>query len=463
MALTETDHGRGLSLARLAARLTARLTAWRQDDSDRSVAQRSAGSAFLIRVASAGIIFITQILLARWMGRFEFGIYVAVWAWASVLGPLAPLGLAYSAQRFIPEYRVRGDDDGLRGFVAGGRALSLGFGLVAGVLLAAAVWLLGDRVSHGFVVPFLITAATLPIFTLSMTQDGIARSFDWMDLALVPLFIVQPVMILAVMGGLHAADGPMDAVAALAVTGGAMWLVTIAQAVLISRRMRRTVPAGPRRWDVRYWLKTSLPIFLVDSFFLLLFYVDILVLQLFVGPQDVAIYYAASKTLSLVHFISFAVGAAVAHRFSAYHVAGERTKLEAFIADAARWTFWPTLAFGLLLVALGKPILMLFGPGFDAGYPLIAIIMIGLVARGAVGPADRLLNMTGNQPLCAVVYAAALATNIVLCMVLIPRHGIFGAAWATSGAVVVESLLLFLMVKRRLHLHAFVWRPRVRG
>ncbi|CAL8980210.1 hypothetical protein RHODGE_RHODGE_02084 [Rhodoplanes serenus] len=465
MALSEIDHGRGARASRLAAlagRLASRLAAWRHDDSDRSVAQRSAGSAFLIRVASAGIVFVTQILLARWMGRFEFGIYVSVWAWASVLGPLAALGIAHAAQRFIPEYRLGGDLDGLRGFLSGSRWLCFGLGAGAGALVAAAV-LVSDLVPPAFVVPFLVCAAILPVFTLSMMQDGIARSFDWVNLALVPLFVVQPVMILAVMGGLKLFDGPMDAVAALVTAGVAMWLVTLAQTLLLGRRLAGAVPPGRRRHDLRHWLAVSLPVFVVDGFFLLLFYVDILVLQLYVDPREVAIYYAASKTLSLVHFISFAVGAAVAHRFSAYHVTGEREKLEGFIADAVRWTFWPTLAFGLLLIVLGKPILMLFGPGFEAGYPLIAIIMIGLIARGAVGPAERLLNMTGQQRLCAVVYAVALATNLTLCVVLIPRQGIFGAAWATAGAVVVESLLLFLVVKRRLGLHAFVWQPRRRG
>ena len=40
---------------------------------------RAAGGAFLIRVASAAIAFLTQPLLARWMGSDEFGIYAYVW------------------------------------------------------------------------------------------------------------------------------------------------------------------------------------------------------------------------------------------------------------------------------------------------------------------------------------------------------------------------------------------------
>ncbi|WP_192814082.1 lipopolysaccharide biosynthesis protein [Rhodovulum sp. PH10] len=440
-------------LARAAERLRRALA----DDSGRAVARRNAGLAFLIRVAGAAVAFVSQILLARWMGRFEFGIYVSVWTWASVLGPLAPLGLGYAAQRFVPDYRLHGDLAGLRGFLLGGRLLALAFGVVAGIVLAAVVVAFSGRpVPPHVVLPFAIGAATLPMLALGSTQDGISRAFDWFDLALIPVFVVQPLLVVAAVAGLHAAGRPVDAVAVLAVTCAAAWIVTALQTVLLRRRLRAKIPAGPRRHAPRAWLAVSLPIVLVDGFFLLLFYVDILVLQVFEPPQEVAIYFAASKTLALVHFIAYAVGAAVAHRFSAFHAQGDRAGLQRFVADAIRWSFWPTLAVGLMLVALGRPILSLFGPGFSAGYPVLVVIMLGLLARGAVGPADRLLNMTGHSSACALVYAVALAANLALCLILIPAFGPIGAAVAMAAAVVVESSLLFVMVRTRLGLHAFV-------
>ena len=63
---------------------------------------------------------------------------------------------------------------------------------------------------------------------------------------------------------------------------------------------------------------------MVEGFYLLLTHTDILVLQQFRSPDDVAIYYAAAKTIALVSFVHFAVSAAVAHRFTEYHVTGDR-------------------------------------------------------------------------------------------------------------------------------------------
>ena len=78
--------------------------------------QRMAGTAFIIRVASAAVVFLSQILLARWMGSFEFGIYVYVWTWLLLVGDIVHLGLPLTAQRHIPEYTQHGALDLLRGY-----------------------------------------------------------------------------------------------------------------------------------------------------------------------------------------------------------------------------------------------------------------------------------------------------------------------------------------------------------
>src|SRR5258708_6203104 len=82
---------------------------------------------------------------------------------------------------------------------------------------------------------------------------------------------------------------------------------------------------------------------------------DILVLQHFQPPEQIAHYHAVVKTLALVSFVYFAVAAASAHRFTEYHVAGDRERLAAFIGQAIRWTFWPSLATTVAILLAGKP------------------------------------------------------------------------------------------------------------
>ena len=156
------------------------------------------------------------------------------------------------------------------------------------------------------------------------------------------------------------------------------------------------------------WLATSLPILMVWGFYTLLTTTDVLVLQQFRPADEVAHYYAASKTLTLVTFVYFAVSASAAHRFAAYHVAGDREGLAALVASSVRWIFWPSLAATLLILACGKPMLWLFGPGFTDAYPVMFILAVGLLARAAIGPAERLITMVGQQRICALAYAVGI-------------------------------------------------------
>src|SRR5450830_691441 len=97
----------------------ARVQAMLADRSDSRLAQLVAGKVFLVRVGSAMLALVSQVLLARWMGKFEFGIYIYVWTWVLMIGALSDMGLSSAARRFIPEFIELEALDRLRGFLAG--------------------------------------------------------------------------------------------------------------------------------------------------------------------------------------------------------------------------------------------------------------------------------------------------------------------------------------------------------
>jgi O-antigen/teichoic acid export membrane protein len=390
------------------------------------------------------------------MGSFEFGIYIYAWTWVLMIGALSDLGLSSAARRFIPEYVELKTFDLLRGFLSGSRWLSIAVATAIGAAGVVAVWLLTPYLDNFAVVPLYLACVIIPIYGLVQSQAGIAQSFDWPNLALMPFYIWRQLTITALIGAAYLIGAPTDAVTAMIVAAITTWAVTIGQMFVLNRRLKDKVPPGPRRYEVKTWFATSIPIFVVEGFYLLLTYVDILALEHYRSPDEVAVYYAGARLLAIVAFVYFAIAGATTHKFTEYHVSGDSKRLASFFAETIKWTFWPSLAVCAAILAFGKPLLGLFGADFESGYDVMFILSVGMLARAAVGPAERLLNMLGERKQCAAIYAVAFAINLVLCIVLIPRIGIEGAAVATSTALVFESILLYLVAKRRLGFHVFI-------
>src|SRR6267378_2931619 len=194
---------------------------------------RAADAAFLIRVASAALVYLTQVLFARWMGTFEFGVYAYVWTWVLLLGGVIDLGLASSAQRFIPEYMGGKQFALLRGFLAGSRWLVLALATGWALLAALVVWLLGSRVHSYEVMPLYLACVALPILTLGRVQDGMARSFDWINLALMPPYVIRSVLLIVVMGAAWWLGLPTDASTAIIAALLTTWITVFGQTLVM--------------------------------------------------------------------------------------------------------------------------------------------------------------------------------------------------------------------------------------
>ncbi len=227
------------------------------------------------------------------------------------------------------------------------------------------VWLFQDHIQNHFVLPIYLALVCIPLYALTDVQDGIGRGNAWMSVALVPPYILRPLLLLAAMFVANAsgtADGRRDGRRRR--NRRDLADRHPASAYLSTGACSATIPAGPRHSDFAAWFTISLPLLVISSAELLLQNTDILVVSRFMSPADVGIYFAAGKTMALIMFVHYAVGSAVAHKFASLNARGDKEGLRHFVKDAVNWTFWPSLASALVILALGKPLLSLFGPQF---------------------------------------------------------------------------------------------------
>jgi O-antigen/teichoic acid export membrane protein len=419
------------------------------DGSERARSSRGAIQAFEIRIISAGIAFLSQVLLARLMGTFEFGVFTTVWVWVTILGTLSSLGFATSVVRFLPAYREKGDFGHFRGFLRSGRVIA---GLAGAIAAAAGLILIGfwpDLVQSYYVLPLAVAFLCLPAYAVTDFQDGVGRSQGWIDLALIPPYILRPVLLLAIIAVGFAAGLPQQASVAVGAATIATLIAAIGQYAAQNRRFGAKLVGGPRLYATGDWVRQSLPLLLIEGLTLLMLNLDVLILNLFETPDQIGIYFAAARTMSLVSFVHFAVAAVAMPRFASLHAGGRDGEIPRLLKEMQRWSVLPSAAAAGVILLLGEPLLGLFGHEFTSAYPLMFVLAGGLILRALAGPAQNLLLVTGHHNIAARILMITVFLNASLNLALIPRLGPMGAAIGTAAAFGFEALATMTVARRR--------------
>lgn len=421
-----------------------------QDDVFGSVV-RGARTALLLQVAGAGLGYVTQVLLARWLGADHYGRYTYVMAWASLLAIPAGLGFGTAVIRFIPQYSSEGDWGLMKGVVR----RSWSFTAAAGLTLAAVGTLMILTVDGVWLdIPYAKLMAlgmwVVPAKALLDLQLSMGRGLKRMALAYLPNRVLRPIFLIGALAVLLIAGHTLNATSAVLAVGGAYVVAIVIQAVAIRASLPASVRRARPRYETRRWLRVSFPLLLVAAFVLLINRTDVIMLGVLAESRDVGIYNAASRTAAMAGLVLGGVNAIAAPTISSLHTAGKSDQLQELARKVAHLIFWPSLAICLGLIFLAAPILRLFGSEFVGSEPILTILLIGHVVNVGVGSVAYFMNMTGHHDEVARVVGWTALGNIVLNGLAIPQFGAVGAAVATALSMSVWNVWLNRLVLRRI-------------
>lgn len=425
--------------------------------SDAGSAGRSAALALAIRLANAGLAYLAQVVLARYMGQHEYGVFAFTWVWFMVIAAVASLGMGDAPLRLIPEMRVRGEMEHLRGYIRFAPLAAAFASLTAAIVVILALHAGPAWIDSEYVLPMMVMVIAVPVVCVQSFLEGLGRSYGWVIPALVPNYILRHGLLLVFMVAAVAFGFQANAVSAFACLVAAVLVSLAYQATAILLRLRKALEPGPRAYRYREWFGAALPFSVMYASSYLFSFADVMVLSFFVGPAELAIYFAATRTIQVVNLIPFAATVGAAHLFSAAHAREDKAELQRLASHVALLTFTVALACVIAIEIGGGWLLGMFGAGFSQGTLPLLILAIGVTARVAAGPAEDVLNMTGHNKLSASTYLVAVAASIVLNIALVIPFGITGAAVATSLALTGRAFWLAIAVRRRLGIHTFVW------
>jgi O-antigen/teichoic acid export membrane protein len=410
--------------------------------------RRGASTAFVLQASANVLQYLVQLVMARVLGVDAFGTYTYAITWTRVAGDVCDLGTTSSSLRLLPEYTVQERWPLSAGVLLRSRQVAM---IVGGlVALVASVVLLAVTGMSESTRVLILALILVPVVTLIELQTSLIRAFERVFKAFFPWLVFQPLVLMAGLGAAYAAGVDLDA-------RGAMTLTAVSFAVTVALQfwwLSQAVPAMAKvarpAYAYREWAKVSLPIFgsnVVSSVFSRF---DIVMVGLLMSPTEAGIYAVAMRAGMIAALLQTAICANLAPRMSKLYWADRHDELEELVQTALRWVFIPSVVVTAGLVVLAGPALRLFGKPFAGGTSVLVIIAVCQLVGVSAGPVGWLLNMTGHQNVTATVFAVTAAVTMVAYFVLIPWLGVTGAALANGGAVVMRSLVLNQLARRRL-------------
>jgi O-antigen/teichoic acid export membrane protein len=409
---------------------------------------RGGGMLFGIRVGGAMLTYVTQVLIARWIGKSELGRFVEVFAWCLILSTGSMLGLGTSAMRFLSVYMVAKRFGAIRGFLASSRwivtIVSVGLAGITGAL-AIGLGLVDTDTARN---TLLLGLACSPGMAWLRLHSGVANAMSWFTLAFFPNIFLRPLLLLGAVAVAHWAGWLTTAGDAMALQLAVIVVCVVAQDALLVPRLRRTVPLEPPERENSLWVKTSAPLLFVTLFTQYFAEISVVAVGAFMPDADVAVFNAGIRTSMFIGFGLTAIDTLTLPSVTRLFAGGERAKMQAVLVHATRVKFVASvLAVGVMAV-LGKPLLALFGPDFVEGHYALIILTIAQVVRAAIGPVGEILSVTGHQNRCLLVYAVSYAALIGLNAVLLRPFGVVGGAFAVLAVTAFSSLWLHRLLVR---------------
>ncbi len=211
----------------------------------KNTARRMALVAFTVRILSAAIAFLSQIILARMMGEFEYGIFVFVWVLVILFGSLSCVGFHSVVIRFLPEYQATAALDEIRGVTTTVRVFALTSATTVAVVGLLGIWLFSEHIEAYYLVPLHLGLFTLPMIALGDVMDGTSRAHGWALSAMSPTFIIRPLLVLAFMVLAVSAGAQHTAQTAMVAAMAAAYVTTVSQFLVLTYRLRSRYVEGP--------------------------------------------------------------------------------------------------------------------------------------------------------------------------------------------------------------------------
>ncbi len=386
------------------------------------------------KVAGAGAGFCFNVLVARQIGTDSYGLFSYALTLVAMLSVLSASGLNNVTVQFVASYAIEERWELLSGLLrwANLRAIVISGVITAGLIVTTqqSLFHMDERDN----LSLLIGSGIVFFGALTVVQAGILRGLKRFVIAelvdvgagLRSLLSLGAILVMLAYGErLSTADEGMWISTLSAVAAFLFGTVFVFKALPAPLRLQHA------EYNRKEWVRTSVPLMLMNAAFLFQSQVDIIMLKHMSTTTEVALFFAAWRIASLVTFPVVSIGAITAPTMIELYTLRKGADLQRLLYQTA--TITAASAFVVCIVALlwGHKMLSLFGPDFTEGYTVLVILLAGQCVNALAGNLVLLMTVSGHHAAACRIVLVAVTGNVALNLVLIPMLGREGAAWSS--------------------------------
>lgn len=443
------------------------------------------GALSLAGAVSAGTLGLAMVVVvAHVYPQQVAGAFFAATSLFVILGAVSGLGCDAGLVRWLPRHLALGDPAAARRTVPIALVPVLVMACVAAVaMMVAAPWL-ADVVDGAHPAEATVMLRVLAVFLpIAAVHDGLLAATRGHSTMRPTVLIEKIFRQAAQVAGVLVASLVPGHPAALAFAWGFPYLPGLLVAAVWYGRLARhaghdprlhtgtrgdhpaeaasDVDARSRRLVREFWSYTG-PRAIAQISQTALQRADIVLIAALASPRDAAVYTAATRFMVIGQLGTQAVQQVMQPVISRLLTLSDTVGAQRVFALSTTWSIALTWPVHLTVATSAPAYLGFFGPGYaDAGQAATVTLALAMLVATTSGPVDVMLLMAGRSGLSLANNAAALAVNLTLNLLLIPGHGLVGAAVAWAAALLTRNVLPLVQVRRMLNMtpagHGLLW------
>ena len=429
---------------------------------------KGAGYVLIGAICGSALRFLFRAIIGRYLGPSLLGIFFIGLGLFRISERIACLGIQNGILRYIPVYFGEKDEERIKGTIISGLKI-VG---VAGLFVAGLIFINSNFIARNIFQNLELTnvlkafSLVIPFSAITTVLLFSTQAFRVLKYKVVVREFQEPLFGILIFSFLYLIGWKLNG-ALLA------FLLSIACGTILAAFFLKKVfpPIADKnvrsRFETKKLIHFSYPLFFVGFFYLVILWLNTLLIGHFLTMEEVGYFGAAHNIAMLGLVVVNAFVSIFAPIVSDLSNRKENDKLEGLYKVITKWIFTLSFPVFILMIYFDQEILALsFGRPFVQGAIVLVILSIAMLVNSIIGSAGFLTAMSGKPKLELANLSVTLSVNAILSVVLIPRYGIQGAAYATLVAFVLLNVIRLIEVRILFRIHPFridLYKPLVSG